>query len=57
MNFVGLPCCPFDAATEIKQISKYISPLQGGVGCAREVIEKVMKLRDDWQLDTHVKSQ
>jgi len=31
--------------------------LQGGVGCAREVIEKVMKLRDDWQLDTHVKSQ
>jgi len=57
MNFAGLPCCPCDAATEIKQISKYISPLKGGVGCAREVIEKVMKLRGDWQLDTHVKSQ
>jgi 3-deoxy-D-manno-octulosonate 8-phosphate phosphatase (KDO 8-P phosphatase) len=57
MNFVGLPCCPSDAAVEIKEISKYISPLQGGVGCAREVIEKVMKLRGDWKLDTHVKSQ
>ena len=57
MNVVGLPCCPADAATEIKQISKYISPLPGGVGCAREVIEKVMKLRGDWGLDTHVKSQ
>lgn len=57
MNFVGLPCCPSDAAVEIKEISKYISPLPGGVGCAREVIEKVMKLRGDWKLDTHVKSQ
>jgi len=57
MNLVGLPCCPSDAAVEIKEISKYISPLPGGVGCAREVIEKVMKLRGDWRLDTHVKSQ
>jgi 3-deoxy-D-manno-octulosonate 8-phosphate phosphatase (KDO 8-P phosphatase) len=57
MNFVGLPCCPSDGAVEIKAISKYISPLQGGVGCVREVIEKVMKLRGDWKPDTHVKSQ
>lgn len=57
MNFSGLPCCPADAAVEIKQISKYISPLRGGNGCARDVIEKVMKLRGDWTKDTHVKSQ
>jgi 3-deoxy-D-manno-octulosonate 8-phosphate phosphatase (KDO 8-P phosphatase) len=57
MNYVGLPCCPVDAAAEIKQISKYISPLQGGIGCARDVIEKVMKLRGDWIKDTHIKSQ
>jgi len=57
MNCVGLPCCPADAAVEIKQISKYISPLQGGIGCARDVIEKVMKLRGDWIPDTHIKSQ
>jgi 3-deoxy-D-manno-octulosonate 8-phosphate phosphatase (KDO 8-P phosphatase) len=57
MNYVGLPCCPADAAAEIKQISKYISPLQGGIGCARDVIEKVMKLRGDWIKDTLIKSQ
>jgi len=57
MNYSGLPCCPADAAVEIKQISKYISPLPGGNGCARDVIEKVMKLRGDWTKDTHIKSQ
>ena len=57
MNYIGLPCCPADAAVEIKQISKYISPLQGGRGCARDVIEKVLKLRGDWIKDTHIKSQ
>jgi 3-deoxy-D-manno-octulosonate 8-phosphate phosphatase (KDO 8-P phosphatase) len=57
MDYVGLPCCPADAAVEIKQISKYISPLPGGIGCARDVIEKVMKLRGDWTKDTHIKSQ
>jgi 3-deoxy-D-manno-octulosonate 8-phosphate phosphatase (KDO 8-P phosphatase) len=57
MYFAGLPCCPADAAVEIKEISKYISPLPGGMGCAREVIEKVMKLRGDWKIDPHIKSQ
>ncbi|MEO7310698.1 MAG: 3-deoxy-D-manno-octulosonate 8-phosphate phosphatase [Chitinophagaceae bacterium] len=42
-------CCPADAATEIKQISHYISPINGGMGCAREIIEKVMKLQGSWQ--------
>ena len=57
MGRVGLACCPADAATEIKQISKYISPLKGGEGCVRDVIEKVLKLRGNWSLDTHIKSQ
>jgi 3-deoxy-D-manno-octulosonate 8-phosphate phosphatase (KDO 8-P phosphatase) len=48
LQMVGLPCCPANAATEIKQISKYISPLEGGGGCARDVIEKVLKLNNDW---------
>jgi 3-deoxy-D-manno-octulosonate 8-phosphate phosphatase (KDO 8-P phosphatase) len=54
MQLVGLACCPADAATEIKQISKYISPINGGQGCARDVIEKVLKLNGDWELDTTV---
>lgn len=57
MQLVGLPCCPADAATEIRQISQYISPVAGGKGCARDVIEKVLKLNDHWDLDTTVASK
>jgi len=57
MKMVGLPCSPADAAPEIKQISFYISALKGGYGCARDVIEKVLKLNDDWPMDTTVSSK
>ena len=50
MKLCGLPCCPADAAVEIRQISRYISPLSGGKGCVRDVIEKVLKLNGDWEL-------
>ncbi len=46
----GLPCCPCDAVPEVKQISKYISPLGGGNGCVRDVLEKVLKLNGHWEL-------
>lgn len=50
MQLCGLPCCPADAVPEIKSVAKYVSPLKGGEGCARDVIEKVMKLNGDWEL-------
>lgn len=57
MQLTGLPCCPADAAQEIKQVSHYISPIAGGKGCARDVIEKVLKLNGHWDLDTTVASR
>lgn len=57
MQLAGLPCCPADAAPEIKQVSQYISPITGGKGCARDVIEKVLKLNGQWDLDTTVASR
>ncbi len=48
MNLVGLPCCPKDAAIEIQNISKYVSQKNGGKGCARDVIEQVLKVQDKW---------
>jgi 3-deoxy-D-manno-octulosonate 8-phosphate phosphatase (KDO 8-P phosphatase) len=57
MQLTGLPCCPADAVAEIKQISHYISPVKGGEGCARDVIEKVLKLNGHWDLDTSVASR
>ena len=50
MQLCGLPCCPADAVEEIKAVSKYISPVSGGRGCVRDVIEKVLKLRGDWSI-------
>ncbi len=48
MSEVGMPCCPKDAVDEIRDLSAYISPLQGGHGCVRDVIEKVLKLQGQW---------
>jgi len=57
MKLVGLSCCPADATDEIKEAATYISTLKGGDGCAREVIEKVMKLRGDWNDNLHIRAQ
>jgi 3-deoxy-D-manno-octulosonate 8-phosphate phosphatase (KDO 8-P phosphatase) len=46
---VGLPAAPQDAAHEILEIVQYVSPLKGGQGCARDVIEKVLRLNNRWR--------
>ncbi len=48
MRRVGLPCCPADAAYEIKTLATYISPCEGGEGCVRDVIQQVMKAQNKW---------
>lgn len=54
---VGLPACPADAATEVKEIAHYISGQKGGEGCVRDVIEKVLKLNDHWKYSTEITSR
>ena len=48
MAVVGLPVCPADAVSEVKDAVKYISHLNGGNACVRDVIEKVLKLNGKW---------
>jgi 3-deoxy-D-manno-octulosonate 8-phosphate phosphatase (KDO 8-P phosphatase) len=48
MQYVGLPVCPADAVEELKAVSLYVSPYAGGTGCARDVIEKVLKIQGKW---------
>ena len=48
MKEVGFPTCPADAVVEIKQLSRYISNLDGGHGCVREIIEQVLRLQNKW---------
>ena len=51
MQACGLPCCPADAADEIKSISAYVSPRCGGLGCVRDVIEQVLRAQGKWMGD------
>jgi len=48
MKIAGVPVCPSDADSEIKQVSTYISDKKGGEGCARDVIEQVLRLHNNW---------
>jgi len=57
MKEVGVSACPADAVTEVKEMASYISPLNGGVGCVRDVIEKVLKVQGKWIFDTSVTSR
>ncbi len=44
----GLPCCPADAAPEIKTVCTYISHKNGGQGCARDILEQILKAQNKW---------
>ena len=57
MSKVGLSACPADAVNEVKAIVKYISPINGGWGCVRDVIEKVLKVNGHWKYETDVTSK
>ena len=56
MQLVGLAACPSDASTDIKNIAAYKSIAKGGEGCAREIIEKVLKLNDHWDVEDHIQA-
>lgn len=43
--------CPENAVPEVKAISHYISPIKGGSGAVRDVIEQVMKAQGTWLED------
>lgn len=48
MKLVGFSVCPADAVEEIKAISHYISPKNGGKACVRDIIEKVLRVQGKW---------
>ncbi len=51
MQRVALPCCPSDAAEEIKAISAFVSRYNGGAGCVRDLLEQAMKVQGKWLTD------
>ena len=51
MRRVGLAVAPRDAAVDILELAHYISTFDGGMGCAREVIEQVLRAQNKWMCD------
>lgn len=48
MKATGIPVCPSDADSEVRQVAVYISDKKGGQGCVRDVIEQVLRLHNNW---------
>ena len=55
MKISGISACPKNAVPEVKEISEYISPIEGGKGAVRDVIEQVMKIQGKW-IEDHTQS-
>ena len=51
MRRVGCPVCPKDACPEIREVSRYVSHLNGGYGCGRDVIEQVLRAQGKWVMN------
>jgi 3-deoxy-D-manno-octulosonate 8-phosphate phosphatase (KDO 8-P phosphatase) len=48
MKLVALAAAPQDAAPEIKAVADYVSPINGGKGCVRDVLEQLLKIQGKW---------
>ncbi len=51
MQAVGFAVAPADASVEVLSIADYISPVLGGHGVARDIIEEVLKAKGQWMSD------
>ena len=53
---VGVRACPADAVQDVKERSDFISQYQGGNGCVREILEKILRVQGKWQFSTKIAS-
>lgn len=51
MKAVGLRVAPADACRDILGIANYISPVNGGYGVGRDLLEQLLRAQGKWVLD------
>lgn len=51
MREVALPVCPHDACSDVRSMAAYISPVAGGYGVARDLLEQILRVRGQWMSD------
>ncbi len=55
LKVAGVAACPSNAVPEVRSVVDYVSPVMGGAGCVRDVIEQTLKVQDNWMLeDDHI---
>lgn len=48
MQLAGFVGCPADSSPEIISIADYVSPVNGGQGAVRDIIEHVLRKSSEW---------
>lgn len=48
LKHVGFSACPQDASPDVKAVCHYQSPIHGGKGCVRDVIEQILRVQGNW---------
>lgn len=48
IRLAGVGACPRDAVREVKAVSDFISPKNGGDDCVRDLIERILAARGLW---------
>ena len=47
----GLGVCPADAVAEVRSAADLVSQFNGGRGCVRDLVERVLKAQGAWKFD------
>lgn len=56
IKMAHIGACPPNAVPEIKKVADYITPVNGGSGAVRDVIEQVMKAQGKWDIQDNTQS-
>lgn len=48
MRIIGTTTAPQDASIDVKAMVDYVSPINGGMGCVRDVIEQTLRVQGKW---------
>lgn len=49
MGLAGFVGCPVDSCPEIKERADYISPVKGGHGAVRDIVEHLLRESGEWE--------
>lgn len=49
MRLAGFIGCPTDSCKEIKEVADYVSPIKGGYGAVRDIIEHILEESGEWK--------